>query len=155
MPGSVPSAGVVKLKDTWIHHLAHFLNSLAHLPLCKTPTCVNQTFHFYFASQITYLSSTLLPVSARILQNIAYTCSIHFLGPHSPLHLPWSAFHAHHSSVSSNGLLTIKCNDRFADFALLGLQTTFDISCVTLGSHLISLNLSFLITERKIIASSW
>lgn len=40
----------------------------------------------------------------------------------------------------------------FAEFALLGLQTTFDTSCVTLGK---SLNHSFLICEREVIASFW
>lgn len=57
------------------------------LPFCKSSICAVQTFHrhFHFASQITFLSLTQLPLSATALQNIAHDCPFHFPGLHQPL----------------------------------------------------------------------
>lgn len=56
----------------------------SYLPFCKTSTCVIQTFHLSFASQITYLIAPLLP-----------------LRQNSPKHSPYLFFYSFSRSSST------------------------------------------------------
>lgn len=115
---------------------------LAHCLSAKAPSVI-QTFHchFHFASQITFLN--LHNFSATVLQNIAHDCPFHFPGLHLPPQPAIAAFHPQHSSESYPGLQTTKYNECFPEFALFGLQTTFDTNCVTLGESLNLFELQF------------